>query len=134
MQVQQLLLSVGLKLAIKQIVCALYDSGQCHSQTLFFLILLYMYIHTPLLFLIIINLISTPPLPSRYGASTKAAVIRIGLLEMWRFIRIHFNGKDMSTLLESCGVADLIATCSGGRNRKVSEAFVKTGKVSDNEG
>ena len=66
----------------------------------------------------------------RYGASTKAAVIRIGLLEMWRFISCHFNGKDMSTLLESCGVADLIATCSGGRNRRVSEAFVKTGKVS----
>lgn len=64
-----------------------------------------------------------------YGASTKAAVIRIGLLEMWHFIRLYFNGKDMHTLLESCGVADLIATCSGGRNRRVSEAFVRTGKV-----
>ena len=67
----------------------------------------------------------------RYGASTKAAVIRIGLLEMWRFISLYFNGKDMNTLLESCGVADLIATCSGGRNRRVSEAFVKTGKVNN---
>ena len=52
---------------------------------------------------------------------------------MWRFIRVHFNGKDMSTLLESCGVADLIATCSGGRNRRVSEAFVRTGKVSSDK-
>lgn len=63
-----------------------------------------------------------------YGASTKAAIIRIGLLEMWHFIKIYFGGHDMATLLESCGVADLIATCSGGRNRKVSEAFVRTKK------
>ena len=59
-------------------------------------------------------------------------MIRIGLLEMWHFIRLYFNGKDMHTLLESCGVADLIATCSGGRNRRVSEAFVRTGKVNIN--
>ena len=60
-----------------------------------------------------------------YGNNTKAAVIRLGLIEMKRVIVMYYGSCPDDVLLESCGVADLITTCYGGRNRKCAEYFVR---------
>lgn len=66
-----------------------------------------------------------------YGDNTKAAVIRLGLKEIIAFTETFYPGAKLSTFFESCGVADLVTTCYGGRNRRVAEAFVKSQKSID---
>ncbi|KAI9639588.1 NAD-dependent glycerol-3-phosphate dehydrogenase C-terminus-domain-containing protein [Dioszegia hungarica] len=61
-----------------------------------------------------------------WGNNSKAAIMRIGLMEMKSFCQEFFEGVKEETFLEqSAGVADVITSCLGGRNMKVATAFVK---------
>jgi len=64
------------------------------------------------------------------GESTKAAILRIGVEEVFKFAQWYYptRGCKMETLLETCGVGDVIASAYGGRNHRCAVEFVKSGK------
>lgn len=63
-----------------------------------------------------------------WGDNAKSAVMRIGLVEIVRFAQHYFPDSDPRTFTEeSAGVADLITTCSGGRNVRVAKYMAETG-------
>lgn len=60
------------------------------------------------------------------GNNSKAAVMRLGMQEIRRFCLL-FDGSTIQeeTFWASCGLADMITSCYGGRNRKIGEAFAR---------
>jgi glycerol-3-phosphate dehydrogenase (NAD+) len=64
-----------------------------------------------------------------WGDNAKAAIMRVGLMEMVKFGK-EFFGETVHTgtfTEESAGVADLITSCSGGRNFRCAKMAVERG-------
>jgi glycerol-3-phosphate dehydrogenase (NAD+) len=64
-----------------------------------------------------------------WGDNAKAAIMRVGLLEMVKFGQ-EFFGETVNAATfteESAGVADLITSCSGGRNHRCAKLAVERG-------
>lgn len=64
-----------------------------------------------------------------WGDNAKAAVMRVGLLEMRKFGKMFFaeTARSATFTEESCGVADLITSCNGGRNHKCAMLSIQRG-------
>ncbi|TKA60701.1 Glycerol-3-phosphate dehydrogenase [NAD(+)] [Cryomyces minteri] len=69
-----------------------------------------------------------------WGDNAKAAVMRVGILEQVKFGKKFFADTVRTATFteESCGVADMITSCSGGRNFRCAKMSVERG-VSINE-
>ncbi|UPX17981.1 Glycerol-3-phosphate dehydrogenase (NAD(+)) [Ascochyta rabiei] len=65
-----------------------------------------------------------------WGDNAKAAVMRVGILEMVKFGKTFFGESARTSTFteESCGVADVITSCSGGRNFRCAKMAVERGE------
>lgn len=61
------------------------------------------------------------------GTNTKSALIRMGMAEMRLFAALFFDGILEESFFDSCGMADVVTTCFGGRNVRCAAEFVRRG-------
>jgi len=63
--------------------------------------------------------------PGPGADNATATLLRAGLAEMRAFSQRLYPSVATATFLEACGVGDLIASCTGGRNRRTAAAYAR---------
>ncbi|KAF2876554.1 glycerol-3-phosphate dehydrogenase-like protein [Massariosphaeria phaeospora] len=65
-----------------------------------------------------------------WGDNAKAAVMRVGILEMVKFGKAFFADSVRTSTFteESCGVADVVTSCMGGRNFRCAKMAIQRGE------
>ncbi|KAH7401934.1 NAD-dependent glycerol-3-phosphate dehydrogenase N-terminus-domain-containing protein [Phaeosphaeria sp. MPI-PUGE-AT-0046c] len=66
-----------------------------------------------------------------WGDNAKAAVMRVGILEMVKFGKAFFGESSRTSTFteESCGVADVVTSCMGGRNFRCAKMAIQRGQT-----
>lgn len=66
-----------------------------------------------------------------WGDNAKAAVMRVGILEMVKFGKAFFGDSARTSTFteESCGVADVVTSCMGGRNFRCAKMAIQRGQT-----
>jgi glycerol-3-phosphate dehydrogenase (NAD+) len=66
-----------------------------------------------------------------WGDNAKAAVMRVGILEMVRFGKAFYGDSSRTSTFteESCGVADVVTSCMGGRNFRCAKMAIERGET-----
>lgn len=59
------------------------------------------------------------------SVNTQASVMRRGMLEMIKFVKIMDSSSIPDTVLESCGVPDLMVSCLSGRNSQCGQKMAQ---------
>jgi glycerol-3-phosphate dehydrogenase (NAD+) len=66
-----------------------------------------------------------------WGDNAKAAVMRVGILEMVKFGKAFYGDSARTSTFteESCGVADVVTSCMGGRNFRCAKMAIERGET-----